>query len=379
MKNLFGEGVPKWGVPILIIIFFISGCATAPRKEAIFFRGATYFINGTSYVPASAVIQRYSANHTWDPIARKLIIEKNGKEAIFCVGADAALINNNIKRMPAAVKMDSGKIMIPASFASSVLKELFLPSIISVRRKRPIPYKGKYTIRTIVIDPGHGGRDPGAISATGIREKDIALSISKRLKGYLQKEGIKTILTRDSDRFISLWRRSHIANENNADFFISIHANAARTKYANGVEVFYLSEAVDDFARATAAAENAALQYESSSFNKFKPKSAVAATLGDMLSDENRRESIELAKCIGQGMSKSLSLRDRGVKGARFYVLKDAQMPSVLVEVGFLSNRKEAMKLKDKNFQQRLAKAIADGIVLYKHRYEKTDGFTRPR
>ncbi len=366
-------------IVIFIIIFFITGCATVAKKEAVSFRDTAFSINGVSYVPASAVIQSYSANHTWDPIARKLIIEKKGKKAIFCVGADVALINNNLKRMPAAVKMDSGKIMIPASFASLALKELFLPSVISIRRKRPIPYKGKYAIRTIVIDPGHGGRDPGAISATGIREKDIALSISKRLKSYLQKEGINVILTRRSDRFISLWRRAQIANEKKADFFISVHANAARTKYAHGVEVFYLSEAVDDFARATAAAENAALQYEDSSFNKFKPKSAVATTLGDMLSDENRRESIELAKCIVRGMSKPLSLRNRGAKGARFYVLKGAQMPSVLVEVGFLSNRKEAMKLKDKNFQQRLAKAMADGILLYKYRYEKTDGFTRPR
>ena len=355
---------------ILTITIFISGCAATPTRMATSFKKAAYSIDGINYIPASAVIESYGAGHTWDPVTRKLVIKKSGRKTAFCVGADVALVENRLERMSASVRMHSGKIMIPASFVSSVLEELY-------GIKKPSSYTGRYAMRTVVIDPGHGGRDPGAISATGIREKDINLAVARKIKSYLQNSGVRVVLTRDSDRFVSLWRRAYIANNNNADFFVSIHANAARYKYATGIEVFYLSDAVDDVARATAAAENAALQYENSSYNATESNSAVATTLWDMLYTENRVESIELAKCVTRGMSETLGVRNRGAKAAKFYVLKGARMPSVLVEVGFLSNREEEINLNDRGYQQRLASAIADGILLYKHRYEKTDGFTR--
>ncbi len=360
-------------ITILTITLLISGCATTPaRKRAALFKNAVYSIGGVRYIPASTIIENYNATHTWDPVTRKFVIEKKGKKATFCVGADVALVDNKLEKMPASVRMHSGKIMLPASFASSILEELY------GTKKTSLPTdRSRYAMHTVVIDPGHGGKDPGTISATGIREKDVVLSIARKLKSYLQNNGINAILTRDSDRFISLWKRAYIANNNNADFFISIHANAARYKHANGIEVFYLSDAVDDVARATAAAENAALQYESSSYNASESKSAVATMLWDMQYTENRVESIELAKCLCRGISETLGVKNRGAKAAKFYVLKGTRIPSVLIEVGFLSNRGEAIKLKDRDYQRRLAGAIADGILLYKHRYEKTDGFTR--
>lgn len=362
-------------ITIFFIIFFVTGCATVPKREAVSFKGTITSIDGIRYIPSNAIIQNYKASHAWDPVARKLVIKKRNKEAVFCIGANVALVDNNLQKMPASVRMHSGKIMIPASFVNLVLKEMFMPSTSYAKRRIPT-YKGKYAVRTIVIDPGHGGRDPGAISSSGIREKDINLAIAKKIKAHLQNNGVKVILTRDSDRFISLWKRAHMANEKMADFFISIHANAARSKYVKGIEVYYLSEAVDDMARATAAAENVVLQYENSSFNTKGFETSVGTTLGDMLYKENRAESIELAESISEGMSKALGVKNRGVKRAKFYVLKGARMPSVLIEIGFLSNRSEAKRLKDPYYQKKLAKAVVDGILLYKHRYETTDGFT---
>ncbi len=265
------------------------------------------------------------------------------------------------------------------SFKFLIITILFLSGCATAPKREvspAIPGRGpfisegiRYAMRTVVIDPGHGGKDPGTMSIRGIKEKNIVLNIAKRLKTYLYDEGINAVLTRDSDRFISLWRRAQIANERQADFFISVHVNAARHKYVNGVEVFYLSDAVDDFARAMQLSENAALQYENSS--------AVAVTLWNMLCAENRAESIELAESISQSICKTLHTKNRGIKAAKFYVLKGAQMPAVLIEVGFLSNSEEGTKLKDKDYQDNLAKAIADGILSYKQRYERTDGFTR--
>jgi len=356
---------------ILVITFFACGCATVPKKEtASLLNQAAFSINGTGFVPASEIIQNYNADYAWDSVVRKLEIEKKGARAVFCIGADSALINGKLHKVATAVRMYSGKVVIPVAFIPYIEqafggKRIFAPEGI------------KYTMHIIVIDAGHGGKDPGTASTLGIKEKNITLNVTKQLKAYLQEEGINVVLTRDSDRFVSLWKRSEIANEKNADFFISIHVNAARHKYVNGIEVFYLSDAVDDFARQTAASENAALQYEDSSFCAFSPKTAVAATLWDMLCTENRAESTEMAEFISKGICNTLGTKSRGVKAAKFYVLKGAQMPAVLVEVGFLSNKEEAGKLKDKGYQQQLAKAIADGILLYKHQYEKTDGFTR--
>ncbi|MBN1405472.1 MAG: N-acetylmuramoyl-L-alanine amidase [Candidatus Omnitrophica bacterium] len=367
-------------ISVLAIIFLIIGCETAPKKGKVSFLGLTRSIDDTAYISAADVIKNYNLEYEWDTFTRKLVLKKGSKEAVFVSGCDTALVDDKCLRMQACAKMQRGEIMIPASFVQSALEGIFLPPVIGIKKEKPALFCGKYAIRTIVIDAGHGGKDPGAISSGGMQEKSITLNISKKLKNYLQNENVDIFLTRANDTFISLYRRADIANELDADFFISIHVNASQKKYIDGIEVFYLSEAVDDSSRQVQAMENAALKYEDSSFdvnNVIKSKSSVASTLWDMLCTENRAESIELAECISEIMSKNLKVKNRGVKAAKFYVLKGAKMPSVLVEVGFLSNKKEADKLKDKYYQDKIAMAIADGILLYKERYEKTEGFTR--
>ncbi|NQT46933.1 MAG: N-acetylmuramoyl-L-alanine amidase [Candidatus Omnitrophica bacterium] len=238
----------------------------------------------------------------------------------------------------------------------------------------PPPAAKKYTIERVVIDPGHGGKDPGATGRGGLKEKTIVLDIAQRLSRRLEGRGIDITITRNSDTFISLWSRANIANKRDADFFISIHANAARSRRAQGFEVYYLSEATDDSARALAQVENASLEYEDSSVDKYTTD--LEATLWDLELTENRVESIELAKIVSNEACDILGCKERGVKSARFYVLKHSRCPAILVEVGFVTNKNEEMKLKDAAYRDKIAEGLAEGILAYRREFERTNGFT---
>jgi|UniRef100_A0A7V6CMV5 N-acetylmuramoyl-L-alanine amidase len=220
----------------------------------------------------------------------------------------------------------------------------------------------KTGIKLIVLDPGHGGKDPGAIGKKGTKEKDLNLAIARKLKKYLEKMGLEVILTRNSDIFLPLNERTKIANDNKADIFISIHCNSAPRKnfYANGFEVYFLSEARTDWERAVAKAENEVIKYEvqkseiSDDFLSF--------ILADLAQQEFLKESQDLAIAIQDAVCEILNIENRGVKQAGFYVLKDAFMPAILIECGFLSNPSEELLLRKDWYQEKLAKGIAEGI-----------------
>ena len=361
---------------IFLCLVTLAGCVSTPAKRTALLKGPIYTLNGAEYVPLNSVTSAYNLDYSWDSIARKLTLNKNGTEVIVVLGSKIALVDNADYKLSQAIKIHRGTIVFPRDFAENVLPNAFIKKYKKEVTTKKLEAICPYIIGKIVIDSGHGGKDPGALG-WGVREKDITLDISKRLKHHLEQNCIEAKLTRSIDHFISLWRRADIANKENADFFVSIHANAARAKSAKGFEVFYLSEAVDDNARAVAAAENAALKYEDSSFGHAKPSTALEATLWDITNSENRVESIELAKYITNSAKGSLNTKDRGVKAARFYVLKGARMPSVLIEVGFISNEQEAKKLKNPAYRELIAKTIAEGISNYKREYEKTEGFTK--
>ncbi len=220
----------------------------------------------------------------------------------------------------------------------------------------------KQGIKLVVLDPGHGGKDPGAIGKMGTKEKDLNLSIAKKLKKYLEKFGLDVLLTRNSDVFLSLGERTKIANDNKADIFISIHCNSAAKKnsYASGFEVYFLSEAKTDWERAVAQAENEVIKYE---INRNEINDDfLAFILADLAQQEFLKESQELAVAIQDAVCEVLNIENRGVKQAGFYVLKGAFMPAVLIECGFLSNREEEILLRKDWYQEKLAKGIAEGI-----------------
>ncbi len=224
-------------------------------------------------------------------------------------------------------------------------------------------------VNTIVLDPGHGGIDPGAVGRGGLYEKDVNLAISRLLKGFLEDSlGVKVLLTRTTDVYLSLRSRTQFANRNNGDLFLSIHCNASpRNREARGFETYFLSEAKTDEARAVAAMENASLKFD----EEVIPKDEISFILYDLAQSAFLEESNYLAECIQTNAEKTLSIPARSVNQAGFYVLKGAFMPAVLVECAFISNPEEEKWLRDKKNQQKLAYAIFWGVKEYIEGYER--------
>ena len=216
----------------------------------------------------------------------------------------------------------------------------------------------------VVIDAGHGGKDNGA-SYKNRTEKKIVLSIAQKLKRILQKDGFKIYMTRDSDKFVKLPKRTEFANKKMANIFVSIHANAAPTKKTakifNGIEIYYLSVAHSKRAKNAAAKENSVM---------FENKDLY--TKNDYLSLLNREKIVEshklgldVDKKILSHIQKKYKVSNGGVKSANFWVLVGAQMPAILVETGYISHPKEGKNLLSSTYQSLLAKGIAEGIERY--------------
>jgi N-acetylmuramoyl-L-alanine amidase len=226
---------------------------------------------------------------------------------------------------------------------------------------------------TVVLDPGHGGHDTGAIGAQGLVEKDVALDLARRLAGLLRERlGVRVLLTRTEDVFVPLPDRTAFANAAKADFLISLHVNGAGKRDAEGFETFFFSrEPSDSDARASAQREN--LPLESSGAGSAQD-SLLRATLADMAVTRDMKESSTLAEELLGALEALLPVQNRGVRSGPFYVLATAAMPAVLVESAFITNPAEERKLRTEAYRRRLAEALYDGIARYKTRYERRLG-----
>ena len=224
------------------------------------------------------------------------------------------------------------------------------------------PVKGGSSLRRIVVDAGHGGKDPGAIGPSGILEKDIVLKMAHVLADRLKKEiGCDVILTRSGDVFLPLEERTAIANRVGADLFISMHVNAAPNKSAYGVETYYLNFSKNDKAAAVAARENG---------TSLKQIGDLELILFDLMANSKINESSRLAAEIQSSLVEDLGrdysqVRDLGVRQGPFYVLLGATMPSVLVEAAFISHPREEARLLEKKYHERTASAIVRAVQQY--------------
>lgn len=231
-------------------------------------------------------------------------------------------------------------------------------------------------VRTIVIDAGHGGSDPGAKGKAGAVEKDIVLAIALETARALQERdpSLKVILTRRRDEFISLQDRAKLANTNKGDLFVSIHANSVRRNSdAGGFEVYHLDiDGANDEARAVAAVENAAPGSSATADPPMSGNPDVSRILGDVMQLQYINASLELSHHIADRMTASLegASKFRGSKGAFFYVLKDVMAPAVLIEVGFVTNDWEASFLQKSWYQRKIAAGIVEGILNFKQAEE---------
>ncbi len=229
----------------------------------------------------------------------------------------------------------------------------------------------KWRLDKIVLDAGHGGIDKGAIGYGGLREKDITLDVVRRLGRLIEERtNIKVIYTRRTDRFVPLWERTHIANNSQGKIFVSVHVNASRNRKAGGFETYILRPGKTKEAIEVARLENSVIRLEKDT-SRYKRLSDQELILATMAQSAFMRESEVLAELVQLEMGKRLQGLNRGVKQAGFIVLIGASMPNILVELGFITNPRDARLLRKASYRQRCAEAIFRGLMKFKARREK--------
>jgi N-acetylmuramoyl-L-alanine amidase len=224
-------------------------------------------------------------------------------------------------------------------------------------------------IGTVVLDPGHGGKDYGKVGVTGVLEKDVNLAIARKIRDGLARDlGLNVVMTREDDQLLSLTQRTEIANEVDGDLFISIHCNGWFSAETGGFEAYFLSPARTEWDRSVAMAENAADDFLDV---KSDAASDIEFILWDVVQNEFIKESSLFAEMVQKTMSDGVDIRNRGVKQANFTVLQGARMPAVLIEIAFLSNPTEEKLLEDPGFQDEVAGAVVQAVQRLRDRYRR--------
>ena len=253
---------------------------------------------------------------------------------------------------------------------SEIVVSLRTPMDNSIARIKEV--KNRWKLDTIVLDAGHGGKDPGTMGPRGTKEKDIALDITKRVGLLLEKNTkLKVIYTREEDIFIPLWKRTKIANESNGKVFLSIHLNGSPNKSAYGFETYLLRPGKTEDAIEVASRENEVIKFEERTDNKYKDLSGENLIMATMAQSIFMRESEELAAMIQEEMAKKIKSKNRGVKQAGFHVLIGASMPNILIEAGYLTNRNEEKNLRNAKYRQAIANCIYKAVVKFRYSREQ--------
>ena len=339
---------------LILSLFFIFGFSAFAQSQS-----DIKLYNLTEY------IENQGATLSWDSLSSSGILEKNGHTVSFRVDDELVIADYRNFYITDAPIQKNGNVFITENFAEVCSKVFSLTSS-----------TGYFKIGAVLIDAGHGGKDPGAVETHTIngkkvtlQEKDITLSVAKKLYAKLQSlySDKKILMTRTEDKFLSLEERVEIANnvelkDHEAILYISIHVNAAFDKKASGFEVWYLSPGY----RRTVIDENA-----------LEDKS-LAPILNSMLEEEYTTESILIAKCISEGLEATCGneMNNRGIKQEEWFVVRNANMPSVLVELGFVTNPTEAKLMADDTYLQKMTNGIYNGLVQFITHFEKSRGFT---
>jgi len=300
---------------------------------------------------------------------------KNKYYYIFTI-SNAKLRNYIIKKMNnyeyKIVKYNNKNIRLTISSKNKlnidyhIKNKLLFINILSKKQRKYINKEDLYKVnkynKIIVIDPGHGGKDPGGIGVYKIKEKNIVLPLGKYLRNELIKRGYKVYLTRDRDQFITLKNRTKFANKKHADLFISLHCNIApKHPEVYGIETYYLSPARSQRAKRVAKLENSAIGNL-----RTTTQNIVLNFLNKNKIIDSTKLALDIQKSLIYNLKKHYkNIKDAGVRPAPFWVLVGTQMPAILIETGFISNKNEALKLKNKTYQKRYAKYIADGMDNY--------------
>ncbi len=330
--------------------------------------------------PKDSFVRSFSLTQRGKDAVLKVILGKKGQTWRFTPQKDG-LVFTVAEKLPAvsaaAAPRPAPQEAEEQKLTPSVISEVQPPTLSPAREQpvvKPAPTavlapsapaaKETHKMR-IVIDPGHGGKDPGAVRRGSAKEKDLNLAVAKHLYNYLKKQGLEVRLTRDNDTFVTLAGRSKIANEFKADLFVSVHTNAAKRSAANGFEVYFRSDkATDKEAAEVAAFENEALQYEETHY------SFVDKLLESLAKNEYMNESSKLAGHVRNYVYKEPGIgiavrQNNSIRQANFYVLRGVKAPAILVEMGYASSPKDRARLNNKAAQKRMGEGIGKGIVSY--------------
>jgi N-acetylmuramoyl-L-alanine amidase len=331
-----------------------------------------------------------------DPLSRDPLFTLGENRVLFSSKDRRIAVNGRRRRLSAKVEFRHGGIYVPSDFVPQILEELLdqdikllavpppppPPPDELVVPEPPAPSAGAEPgrepglpwsddrdregrgVRTVVLDPGHGGEEEGAKGPTGLLEKDLVLDVARRLQQQLDRRGFQLFLTRERDKNIPLEERTAIANNRKADLFISLHANASPSPEASGAETYYLSlpRAAKTDAERLGGHETAAL------ISRPDEADPLQMILWDMAQSQWLAESSVLAERIQADFNETLGIPDRGVKQAPFRILVGATMPAILVEIGFISNRDEERRLRDPRFLDTIVDSLSRSIDAYRAR-----------
>ncbi len=315
----------------------------------------------------------FKANIQADLLDQRLYISLYDKQLSILLDSSYLQFMGKTYNFLHPVILEKEKYYLPTSFLEEVLPIIF-PNKISYHNHKIIAVIPQdNSIKRIVIDPGHGGKDPGAIGFSKKNyEKNITLQVAKSLKKKLESNlEVEVLLTRSKDEFVSLQSRTEFANSNEADLFISLHCNAHRNKKVTGIEVYYLSTAKTDEARAVEAMENSVVYDYEGGADAVQQYDDLAFILADMAQNEHLEESYKISSFLQDNLVKQTKSYNRGVKQANFYVLRGAYMPAVLIEMGFISNHDDEKDLASEKYQNKIINAIFDSVKAFKYKYDK--------
>jgi N-acetylmuramoyl-L-alanine amidase len=331
-------------LPFLVCFLLLSGCAQPSRYRV------REKVSVSDYVDIDTFCRKHTFGYSFDTLDDIVRIYSEDRQLRILLHSPVGSVDGSVFYLKNKPFYSRGKIYLP--------RELDLV----ISRKELTSFRTTFAVKTIVIDPGHGGKDPGAISVSGLHEKTINLIVSKYLRDILVKEGFRVILTRERDVYLTLQERVNIAKKHNADLFVSIHANANRSRQVKGVEIYYLSPS-----RLKSSERAMALAKTGNFYGKDFPLD-VKTILWDLLITKNHSISIELSDVLYFAF-KNLGFNVKTPRKAPFYVLRFAYVPSVLVEMGYLSNYQEEKTLRKVYYQKQIAQAIAFGIRSLNKRY----------
>ena len=343
------KSVFRYFISAIVCFFLVMPCFSQSTKK----------INLTEYTADE------DAELYWDSLTGGGMFMKDGHTISFRVDDPVILLDYNKLAVVEAPAQVNGNVYVGEDFRNCIENLL--------KSEAPEPY---FSIGAVLIDPGHGGKDPGALDTitvdgkkVQVQEKDVVLNVGKKIYNLLTRKypDKKILMTRDTDEFLSLEERVEIANnvklgEREAILYVSVHVNAAFDKSAGGFEVWYLSPGY----RRTVISESEADDAE------------VLPILNSMMEEEYTTESILMAKYILDGLDNKMGdiMTNRGIKEEEWFVVRNAKMPSVLIELGFLTNPKEAAILIDESYLKKIADGIYNGIVSFIVHFEHSRGFT---